>query len=200
MEEVWKDIYFVENGIEYDYRGLYQVSNKGNVKSLNYNHTTGKEKILKPQKSKNCYLRVGLCKNEKQKWFYVHRLVAFMFIENDNPEYKTEVNHIDEDKENNSVDNIEWCTKEYNNNHGTRNKRSGKSQSKKVIGFSLTDTKVIILQSIRQAKKFGFDFGSICKCCKGKYYESHEYKGYKWYYLDDYKNNKKVDCSTNRLK
>lgn len=186
MVEQWKDIYFIENGVEWDYRGLYQVSSEGNVKSLNYNKT-GKEKILKLKKNKFGYFQVSLCKNGKEKKFYVHRLVAHMFIENDAPEHKVEVNHIDENKENNLVKNLEWCTREYNINHGTRSERSGKSRSKKIIGYSLTETKVIILQNATQAKKFGFDHGNICKCCNGKL---KSYKGYKWYYLDEYKNSK----------
>ena len=188
MEEVWKDIYFEENGVEYDYRGLYQVSNiDGKIKSLKF----GKEKMLKAGKRKDGYEFVILCKDGKQKNFLIHRLVAYMFIENDDPECKTEVNHIDENKENNCVENLEWCTREYNNNYGTRNERlgkaSGKTRSKKVIGYSLTDTKVIILQSTKQAKKFGFNQGCICECCNGKR-KSH--KGYKWFYLDDVKNSK----------
>ena len=178
--EVWKDIYFIENGIEYDYRGLYQVSSEGKIKSLNYNHT-GKEKILKPQKTKDGYQFVSLYKNGKVKQFIVHRLIAHMFIPNDDQENKTQVNHIDENKENNSVENLEWCTREYNNNYGTRNERIGKTKSQKVIGYSLTSTKVIILQSTSQAEKFGFNHGNISKCCNGKR-KSH--KGYIWKYLD----------------
>lgn len=195
MEEVWKDIYFEENDVIYDYRGLYQVSNiGGKVKSLNY-HQTGKEKILKTEKTKNDYLFVTLCKNGKVKQFRVHRLVAFMFIENDDPINKVEVNHIDEDKTNNSVENLEWVTPKENCNHGTRNKRigkaSGKAQSQKVIGYSLTESKVIVFKSTRQAEKFGFNQGAICACCNGKYCGGHEYKGYKWFYLDDIENKEK---------
>lgn len=187
--EIWKDIYFIENGIEYDYRGLYQVSNLGNVKSLgNGNSNNSKERILKAKKEKTGYLQVCLYKNRKRKMFYVHRLVAYMFLKNDDPKHKTEVNHINENKENNSVSNLEWCTKEYNNNYGTRNERIAKTlsgsnnpRSKKVIGFSLTDTKVIILQSINQAEKFGFDRRNIYACCNGKQ-KSH--KGFKWYYMN----------------
>ena len=185
--EIWKDVYFIDNGIEYDYRGLYQVSNKGNVKSLNYNHTTGKEKILKPIKIKNGYLQVGLCKNGKQKWFYVHRLVAFMFIENCNPEYKTEVNHIDEDKENNSVDNLEWCTRKYNCNYGNRNKKMSeamKGENHPMYGIhrygkdnpnlgSLVerwskDGKLIDIKYQFEYVEMGFNQGHIYSCCKGK--------------------------------
>ena len=81
-----------------------------------------------------------------------------------------------------------------NINHGTRTERSAKTRSgsknpqrRKVIGYSLTSTKVIIPQSMGQAEKFGFDSGNISKCCKGK---SKSHKGYKWYYLDDIKNSK----------
>ena len=179
MQEIWKDIYFIENGIEYDYRRLYQVSSKGRVKSLSYNHT-GKERILKAAKTKDGYLHVQLCTDKKKKWFRVNRLVAFMFIPNDDPEHKTDVNHIDENKENNLVENLEWCNRKQNCNHGTRNEKIAKSLSKKVIGCSLTDTKVIILQSTQQAKKFGFNQGNICECCNGRR-KSH--KGYRWYYL-----------------
>ena len=128
MEEQWKDIYFKQDGIVYDYRGLYQVSNLGNVKSLNYNHT-GKEKILKPGKNKGGYQVVALSKDGKAKWFRVNRLIAFLFILNDNPEHKTEVNHIDENKENNSASNLEWVTPKQNSNHGTRNKRVAEALS-----------------------------------------------------------------------
>ena len=197
MVEEWRDIYFEEDGVVWDYRGLYQVSNiDGKVKSLNYRQT-GKEKILKAGKNKDGYLFIILRKDGKQKNFLIHRLAAFMFIENDDPEHKTDVNHIDENKMNNHYTNLEWCTREYNINHGTHNERSAKARSgsknprsKKVIGYSLTDTKVIILQSTMQAKKFGFNQSNISHACRGKYCGSHEYKGFKWYYLDDYKNNK----------
>lgn len=93
MSEIWKDVYCVENGIEYNYRGLYLVSSEGNVKILNYNKT-GKEKVLKLGEFNGSYLQVNLCKNGKQKRFLVHRLVAFMFLENDDPTEKREVNRV----------------------------------------------------------------------------------------------------------
>ena len=186
--EQWKGIYFEENGVIWDYRELYQVSSEGAVKSLNYNRT-GKERILKTIKNKG-YLLVELCKNGKRKKFFIHRLVAHMFIYNDDQEHKTQVNHIDENPSNNSVLNLEWCTSQYNHDYGTRNKRIAKIRSQKVIGYSLTYTKVIVLQSVMQSKKFGFNSGAISSACRGKYYDTHEYKGYKWYYLDDIKNSK----------
>ena len=94
--------------------GLYQVSNLGRVKSLNRTstHPKGyiahyKEKILKQSFERNGYVRVGLSKYGKTKLYYVHVLVAEAFI--NNPDNLPEVNHIDEDKTNNCVDNLEWC-------------------------------------------------------------------------------------------
>ena len=118
--EIWKDIK--------GYEGLYQVSNKGRVKSLNYRRT-GKEGILKGKPDKDGYLRVGLCKNKKQKPFYIHRLVAKAFLPN--PNNLPEVNHIDENKENNHVENLEWCDRKYNNNYGSRNERASVSMKGK---------------------------------------------------------------------
>lgn len=115
-EEIWKDIYFVENGVEYDYRGLYQVSTHGNIKSLYQN---GKERILKLDKNEKGYLRTNLYKNGKIKKFRVHRLVAHMFL-TDSYFENAQVNHKDENKENNHVSNLEWCDNKYNNNYGTR--------------------------------------------------------------------------------
>ena len=82
MQEVWKDVYFEEDGVIWNYQGAYQVSNMGRVKSLNYKRT-GKEKILKPRKNKEGYLQVGLWKNGKEKKIRINQLVAFMFISND---------------------------------------------------------------------------------------------------------------------
>lgn len=118
--EIWKDIK--------GYEGLYQVSNKGRVKSLNYRRI-GKEGILKGRPDKDGYLRIGLYKNKKQKPFYIHRLVAIAFLPN--PNNLPQVNHKDENKENNHVENLEWCTSEYNNNYGSRNERASVSMKGK---------------------------------------------------------------------
>ena len=112
-KEIWKDIE--------GYEGRYQISNRGNVKSLNYNHN-GKEKILKPIiNNKHGYAYVGLHLEGKTKNYYIHRLVAIAFIPN--PDNLPEVNHRDENKENNTVENLEWCDRAYNCNYGTHNKR-----------------------------------------------------------------------------
>ncbi|SMG31814.1 NUMOD4 domain-containing protein [Sphingobacterium psychroaquaticum] len=114
--EVWTDI----NG----YEGYYQVSNVGNVKSIERVVTEkgGKKKslvstMLKCAKYKNGYHFVVLCKNSVRKQFSLHRLVALHFIPNSN--MKLEVNHIDEDKSNNSASNLEWISHKDNINHGT---------------------------------------------------------------------------------
>ena len=118
--EIWKP--------KKDYEGLYEVSNLGRVKSLgNGKSINSKEGILKPGKIKQGYLQVTLCKNRKQKRFLVHRLVAEAFLPN--PENLPFINHKDEDKTNNSVDNLEYCTREYNNNYGTRNERVAKANT-----------------------------------------------------------------------
>lgn len=131
MQEIWKSVK--------GYEGLYEVSNYGNVRSLA--HTTEIErngikikmphpsKILKPQKRQHGYLSVCLYgrggKNGRFKQASVHRLVAEAFVPN--PRNCEEVNHIDEDKQNNRADNLEWCTHKENSNHGTRGARIGHS-------------------------------------------------------------------------
>lgn len=119
MTEIWKPII--------GYEGLYEISNLGRVKSLPKYHKTRfsgyikKCKILKPRIDSYGYLMVALCKDKKQKNFLIHRLVAKHFIAN--PNNYDSINHKDECKTNNNVNNLEWCTRYYNNNYGTRNKR-----------------------------------------------------------------------------
>lgn len=116
--EIWKDIL--------GYEGLYQVSNLGDVRGLNYRRS-GELKLLKQNTTKEGYKRVMLSKNGKKKNYWVHRLVAIAFISNPN-NYK-EVNHKDENPSNNNVKNLEWCTHVYNMNYGTRNERAKKKIS-----------------------------------------------------------------------
>lgn len=94
------------------YEGLYEVSNKGNVRNVRRNT------LLRLTKTKYGYIQVYLYKNGIRTGLRVHRLVAKAFLLN--PENLTEVNHKDEDKTNNSVDNLEWCNRSYNINYGTR--------------------------------------------------------------------------------
>ena len=133
--EVWRDVP--------GYEGKYQVSNTGQVRSLNYMHT-GKTKILKQDTSKRGYKRVILSKNGKVKAYSVHRLVAIAFIPN--PNNWPQVNHKDENPANNFYKNLEWCTPKYNMNYGTRNERAGESMK----GHEVTEA---TKKKISEAKK-----------------------------------------------
>lgn len=116
MEEIWKTL---------DRNSNYQVSSSGHVRSLDRQVTdslgrTRKYlgKVLNPSKDENGYLLVGISKDGHSKRVFVHRLVAETFIEN--PDDKPTVNHIDGNKENNKVDNLEWATYKENRDHAVR--------------------------------------------------------------------------------
>lgn len=171
MNEIWRDIYFWKNGVKYDYRGLYQVSNYGRVKSLN----NDKEKILKPQKNKDDYLYVNLCKNGKQKHFKVHRLVAHMFL-SDTYFDGAEVDHIIPIKDGgtNHVDNLKWCTHEKNSNNPLtkENYSKAKKGNKNALGQLIErwskDGVLIDIKYQFEYVQMGFNQGHISSCCKGK--------------------------------
>lgn len=164
--EIWKDIV--------GYEGLYQVSNNGLVRSFYF----GKIRILKPTINKSGYYQVSLKKDGVGKSHLVHRLVATSFIENN--DNLPMVNHKDEDRLNNNVDNLEWCTNKYNVNYGNRNKKLSESLSKSVIGVNRISGHIIFSESIITLNKVGFDGSCISKCCIGKR-ETH--KGYYWRYV-----------------
>lgn len=173
MEEIWKTIEGYPN---------YMISNLGRVKSLNY-HNTGKEKILNLYKKTGGYLYVCLTKNKKHKWYRVHRLVAEALIPNSNN--YPQVNHKDENKQNNCVENLEWCTTDYNHNYGNRNKKisdkltNGKT-SKKVFQYDLQGNFIKEWPSVREIQRqLGYSNQNICACCLGKYKQSY---GYIWSY------------------
>lgn len=113
MDEIWKDI----EGFE----GLYQVSNLGRVKCVEHKCPgrhglrTVKEHLMTQVKGSKGYFYVALSNMDRGRTFTVHRLVAKAFIPN--PENLPCVNHKDEDKFNNNVDNLEWCTSLYNNTY-----------------------------------------------------------------------------------
>lgn len=122
MEEIWKNIEDYPN---------YQISNLGRVKSkeryarTHIHNKDGmrkvKEIILKPTQNRRGYLRITLFNKNGRRQYFVHRLVAQAFINND--KNLPAINHKDENKLNNCVDNLEWCDNKYNNNYGTRGKR-----------------------------------------------------------------------------
>lgn len=155
VEEQWKDIAGYEN--------KYQVSNFGNVRSLIFNnHTTNNKKrikILKPAKDSVGYLSVRLCKDGKPKTFRIHNLVAQAFLINEN-NYKV-INHIDGDKLNNRVDNLEWCTYKWNSIHAVKNNltKSGEQSP----SAKLKDCQIIF---IKKHYKFRDKTFNSCKLAK----------------------------------
>ena len=154
MEEIWKD--------KKDYEGHYQVSNCGRVKSIKF----GKEKILKTNVDKDGYLQVTLCKNNIKKVYKVQRLVAEAFI--DNPDNLPQVNHKDEDKTNNNVDNLEWCDRLYNVRYGTGIERRSKKRSKPVLQYTLDGEFVREWPSICECGRNGYSQVDVSECCRGK--------------------------------
>ena len=174
-EEVWLDIP--------SYEGLYQCSNLGRVKSLDRKVLSTKkvtfEKFLRggirKQQDRVGYKVVTLFKNGNRKTHYVHRLVAKVFIPN--PNNYPMVNHKDEDRTNNKVENLEWCTHQYNLNYGTSLKRKNKKLSTPIVGVHVETGKKITFPSMMEAGRNGFSQPSISACCNNKQ-ESH--KKYKW--------------------
>ena len=180
MKREWKPVK--------DYERLYEVSNFGEIKSLNYNHT-GKEKLLKSKKDKYGYLTVNLYKNGVRKSFTIHRLVYETFV-GEIPE-DLQVNHIDEDKENNRVDNLNLMTPRENSNWGTRNARVADARkglyniksSKAVEAIDkVTGRVVYVFPSMAEAGRQGFCQSNVTKCCRGKL-KTH--KCYIWRYKEN---------------
>ena len=167
MTEVWKNI---------DDR--YSVSNLGQVKS-NY---ANKEKILKPFFNKYGYLMVDIRHPNTRKSISVHRLVAMAFIPN--PDNLKEVNHKDEDKTNNCVDNLEWCDTKYNCNYGTRNQRKAEKCRKKIFSVDAYGN-IVHYNSRKEASELtGIDATSISKSLSSNYSQNKTAGGMLWFYDD----------------
>lgn len=165
MEEIWRDIE--------GYEGRYQVSNLGNVRSLNYNHR-GIVKNLRQAEMSGGYLLVELSTGGKGKTFLVHRLVASAFIPN--PDNHPEVNHKDENKRHNNANNLEWCTRAYNATYGTGCARHGKLISKPVE--QLKDGMVVERWSSQaETARRGYSPKKVSECCNGR---QKTHKGYEW--------------------
>ena len=185
--EVWKDVV--------GYEGLYKVSDRGNVFSVERISLNGRKIggiILKPKYNRAGYLRVNLCKNGKVKSKLIHRLVTEAFIPN--PKKLPQVNHKDENPSNNELSNLEWCDARYNNTYGTRIEKVAKAQSKKVRAVNIKTGEIIRFNSTQEAGRKGYDPSSVAKACK-KVYKSpngkliggngRTYKGFKWYYMEE---------------
>lgn len=173
--EVWKDVV--------GYEGLYQVSSQGRVKSLDRKDCRGnriKGKIIKPLPINSGYLMVHLRNREgERKGKLVHRIVAEAFLIALKNE--TQVDHIDENKVNNRVDNLRWVTPKVNTNHGTGIQRAIVKKSKAVN--QLTENGCVIKQYIsatEAARILNIKQGSITNCCRGRHQHAG---GYKWEYV-----------------
>ena len=171
--EEWKDITEFEG---------YQASNLGRVKSLERIDARGnkrKEKILKPQMLNNGYYRVALCKNSIVKKYLVHRLVWIAF--NGQIPEGYEINHLDEVKSNNRLENLNLVTHKENINFGTRTEKCSKKQingkkSKPVLQFTIEGIFIKEYPSTHQVEReTGFAQTSICACCKGKLKTAYNY-------------------------
>ena len=172
MKESWKDIK--------GYEGLYQISNLGRVRSVDRldsaNHRL-KGRIKSTSIRPNGYENVILCKNSKSKGYSVHRLVAQAFIPN--PENKPQINHIDENKANNKVSNLEWVTRKENINHGNRTRTALIKMSKEVY---CVETGKVYINARYASEELGVSRRSICDVCLGKQKQT---KGYTFKYKED---------------
>lgn len=181
--EIWKDI----KGFE----GYYQVSNQGNVRSLDRIVENGgrlitrKGQVLCKGLSSYGYYHVVLSKGGKHKNFRVNRLVAEAFVPN--PNNYPHVNHKNEIKTDNRAENLEWCTGQYNHNYGTIKKRisdSGRNckvKSKRVAQIDLQGNIVAVFPSTMEVQRqLGYSNGNISNCCVGRIERAY---GYKWKYL-----------------
>ena len=181
MKEIWKPIK--------NYEQLYEISNYGSVRSL----YTGK--IMKSRIGRDGYIRIPLSKNGKHE--FLHRLLAVAFIPN--PDHLPEVNHINENKMDNNLSNLEWCTHKYNSNYGTRLSRMAASNHEPVIQYTKDGREIARYASQKEAmEKTGIQSRHISCCCKGKRKTTG---GYVWRYAKTASNestNEKIQDSTGR--
>ena len=171
--EIWADVQ--------GYEGKYQVSNHGRVKSLaryrknNGNSQTFQEERILKQSINNCgYCIVELSLDAKRKRHSVHRLVASAFISNDDG--KEQVNHKDENKQNNHVDNLEWCSCKENNNYGSHNEKSAKTRGIAVVRIDESGNCEEFYSISEAARRTGISQPSISECLN----KSGKAGGYYW--------------------
>lgn len=168
MVEIWKPVIGYEN--------QYEVSSFGRIRSLLFNGGT----ILKPDISRG-YHRVTLFKNGKRNRKMVHIIVAKAFIPNTHN--KPCVNHIDENKANNSAVNLEWCTPKENCNHGNRNQKISNKVSKPVEQLSKSGDLIRVWDSMTEASStLGIALSEISTCTRNHHKSAG---GYKWRYVNE---------------
>lgn len=168
-DDKWKDIE--------GYDGAYKINRYGVVISFRQ-YKQGKR--ITQSVNKCGYVTVSLYKEGKLKTYTKHRLLAKAFVSN--PYNHPCVNHIDENKQNNHISNLEWCTHKYNTNHGTSIARRSATQSTEVMGVNIETGERLHFKSLSEAGKNGFTRQSISSCVKGI---SITHKGFRWYQLND---------------
>lgn len=165
-KEIWKDIF----------GGKYQISSLGNIRSLNY-HREKRIKELSKLKMPNGYTTVKLCVDGEVKRYSIHRLVANTFIPN--PKNKPQVNHIDGNKQNNNVDNLEWCTKSENQIHAVRN---GLQKTIPILQYDLQGNFIKEWESSSEAgRHIKISPTNITACCNNRMKTA---RGFIWKYKD----------------
>ena len=182
MQIIWKEIL--------GYEGLYEVSNTGIVKSLDRYDTLGrfhKGVLISTKYNNRGYVQLHLHKDGQCKMVLLHRVVAEAFI--DNPNKYKQINHKDENKDNNNVENLEWCTNLYNRRYGTGYKRSvdnhnykliGKKNSKAIKQYNKNGDLVNIFYGVKEAeRRTGINESNI----RGSIRKNHLAGGYKWEYV-----------------
>lgn len=193
QKEIWKDVK--------GYEGLYQISNLGKIKRLSrlsyqrFGKLLLNEKVMSNVIDNNGYVVVSLTNNKKQRKFLVHRLIAIHFIKNNNN--LPCINHIDGNKQNNDISNLEWCSYSQNNKHaldnnlrkppapwkgkfGTENKTS-----KKVGQYNLNGDLINIYPCVHEVyRKLRFPVTNIAAACRGKQKTAY---GFKWKYINQEK-------------
>ena len=184
MTEIWEDIK--------GYEGLYQISNLGKIKSLdhvvktsNKYKATGsrmvKGKMLKCSFDKDGYLTISLSKNNIVKTKRIHKLVAETFIIN--LHNLPIINHKDENKQNNYVDNLEWCTHQYNTNYNNMPFKRAENRRKKVLQYDKNGNLIKKWNSMTEASKhYNISRSNISLCCLRKRKTAG---GFIWKYFDE---------------
>jgi hypothetical protein len=166
--EIWENI----EGFE----GLYQVSNMGRVRSLDREDAQGrgwKGRMLSSKLRKNGYREVIICRDGKRKYMLVHRLVAEAFLSNQ--DNLPQVNHKDEDKGNNRVENLEWCDSKYNNNYGNHIKRVAEAREKPIYVVTNSGHRYYFSGVSKAARLLGLHYQNITACLHGRQKTCHGY-------------------------
>lgn len=162
--EIWKDIK--------GYEDKYQVSDTGKIKALNF-HNEKKEKELIPKKRRDGYFCIQLYKNNKRKSYYIHKLVAEAFIEN--PYNLKCINHKDENKQNNNVSNLEFCTIKYNNHYSFK-ARKNRKKDKKISQYTIDGKLIKQWNTIKEIETIkGYSYYGIFNCLSNRQKTSSDY-------------------------